>query len=231
MKKILIILFVSCLCGTQNLFAQNSPFSFGIEASGNLSNQNGNSLITQFAKAKIGYGLGINAQYNFNERYALRSGVSVEQKGFREDREAEFFYAGQLINDRYQHSSNFYYATIPLLFRVTMGKDLKYFVNAGPYAGFLFGQKDVTKPGTLITGGSLDNSQFFKYGDYGLAGGLGASLRLSANKILGVEVRHSLGLANISILPIFGGGAIRNNTTSLIVSLSGIAQRKKKEES
>ncbi len=208
--------------------AQNKIMTVGLEAGGNLSNQYGNSILNEVSKAKFGASGGVALQFNFSDKLALRTGAMFERKGSRDDYEINIPNGGQTITDRVQIAYNFDYVTIPLLFRVTFGKTVKVFANAGPYLGILINQETITEAGLLIKNNRVDNARFFESTDFGMTGGLGAGLPIGKNSMLSLEVRHSQGLANISVLPVFGGGLIANTSTSALLGLSfNFIQRKR----
>jgi hypothetical protein len=107
---------------------------------------------------------------------------------------------GMFEGDEYQAID---YVTIPLLVKVKL---LVFFVEGGPYAGFLIKAKEV-RNGTLTktseTGfvvsdyySEIDNKEYWSTVDYGLVLGGGLSFKLGPVEVMG-GARYNAGIANI----------------------------------
>jgi len=114
--------------------------------------------------------------------------------------------------------TNWDYLTLPVLLRTSFGKKKRFFVNAGPYLGYLVQQVTVTSGDQIATKREYNNARI-KHVDCGLSTGLGLNLPLSARCIFSVEVRNNRGLCNISSVPVFGDGSIKTNATVLLLGV------------
>ena len=90
------------------------------------------------------------------------------------------------------------------------GKKRNWYLNFGPYAGYLAGAK--------ATDISVDVKDYFHNIDFGLAAGIGTKIRLSENLKLLIEYDTQEGL--IDIFKENSGSAIRNSRSSLNVGLN-----------
>jgi hypothetical protein len=116
--------------------------------------------------------------------------------------------------------SNFDYLTIPILGRLTFGKKIEFYVNAGPYLGYLLKQKDITEASGEYPKTEIDNTDNFEKLDFGLTTGLGMNYPLLEKLLLTVEIRNNLGLTNTSSLPVANDGSIKTNSTSLLIGVT-----------
>ncbi len=129
----------------------------------------------------IGFLGGIAVQFNLTKNLAIKSGLAFENKGHAQKVLLTDHLGNQLGNVKWRHSLS--YITVPLLFRASFGKNVPFFINAGPFAGFLIHQ----------TGGYY----LFSRADAGLSAGLGITIPLNTKTDLTFELRNNLGLMNI----------------------------------
>ena len=220
MKKaiylVLVILFVSNFC-----FAQEQPltkYDFGIEGGPNISFMYGKSNTIQYLTSGIGFQGGVSFQINFNKLLSLRTVLSFERKIIKGKGEVTFTDAnGKVIGDGTFHD-NYDYLVLPILLRANFGNQVRFFVNAGPYFGYLLQAKyfgNITTTGQTLTG-SIDKAQKV---DIGLSAGIGISIPIKKQFAISVEARN-----NLSLLPVHkaenGDGSAKFNTTSVLIGFS-----------
>ena len=157
--------------------------------------------------------MGICFQYNLNEIIALRTNISYERKGSL----AKFSIRDTLANQTSEISTrnNFEYLTAPILIRLTFGKKIKYFFNAGPYFGYLLKQTFVTK-GKNIPTSRIDNTFRDKRFDTGLSMGVGFYKPFRTNGAFTFEIRNNLGLYNVSEVLVINNGTIKTNSFNIL---------------
>ena len=107
--------------------------------------------------------------------------------------------------------------TAPLLFRAVVGQKIKYFINVGPYIGFLI-KKESVWTGDSIARTSYDETALNKKSDYGISSGLGVLVPIRNRFGVSIELRNNLGLTNVSAVPVFADGSIKTNSTNLLIS-------------
>lgn len=76
-----IFLTVTSLLLVANMYSQEAKFSFGGKVGMNLSNVDMKYIDTD---AKVGYQLGIVAEYDLQKDFFLRSGLEINSKGFNQ---------------------------------------------------------------------------------------------------------------------------------------------------
>lgn len=212
--KTFFILFLFIIYST-TCQAQVNKFNIGIEGGPSIIFMRGNEIIKSYQKASIGYSGGIFFQYNFKKILSLRTSISYERKGSVSSKDYFYIVGASFTNTPIKN--NFKYLSMPILLRATFGKGLQYFVNAGPYFGYLIQQNFTSEE--LPT---RDNTSVYKRLDLGLSLGLGLIVPIRKKFSFSFEVRNNLGLFDTSDAPVYGGGTIKTNST---VALLGFAYK------
>ncbi|MCU0433802.1 MAG: PorT family protein [Bacteroidia bacterium] len=211
MKQVFFLLFATMAISAH---AQTNMLDVGTEGGFNLSTLRGNEVILDRQQTLIGFSGGVFAQYNFKKIFSIRTGAYFERKGARSEFELIDINGNPI--GTYRGQSRFDYFTVPLLLRANFGKKINWFVNAGPYAGFLIKQTDYTEAINNIPENTADLTEFFKKNDFGISFGAGIHYPLNDNLTLSFEARNNLGLVNISDLPLIGGGEINTNALNFL---------------
>jgi hypothetical protein len=198
-----------------NVHAQTRPYSIGLEGGPGSISLRGNSIVNLHGPS-IAFSGGLTFQYHLGKVVSLRSGLSYDRKGSLWTGQATDFNGIPLgvITSR----TNWDYLTLPVLLRTSFGKKKRFFVNAGPYLGYLVQQGTVTSGDQIATRRERDNARI-KHVDCGLSTGLGLNLPLSKKCIFSVEIRNNRGLYNISSVPVIGDGSIKTNATVLLLGV------------
>jgi opacity protein-like surface antigen len=224
--KALIIASLLLLIGYAG-FSQEKGFRIGIEGGPNLVSLRGNEIIDEIHSSRISYAFGLAFQYNFSKLLSIRSGIYFEEKGSA--LEGPFFdLNGNLISAE-GFANRFQYLTLPIMARFSFGKKLRYFINTGPFLGFLRESEAVyttaisevqqiinSSPGWQ----QRDGTELLNELDYGISLGAGAEYPLTKNLIISLEVRHNYGLFNISNLPVINDKELNTNSTNMLLGIS-----------
>ncbi len=192
--KILMKLFVAVIALTiaTGSFAQE----FGIKAGLNLSNmlvKDDNTTYSDDYDMKIGFHVGVTAEFPLAELFSFETGLLFTQKGYK--------YDGAWGD----YALNLYYLEVPLLGKATYDLgDVMLYGQLGPYVGFgLAGKFKSDDEEEDIDWGSDDDDDLKRL-DFGL--NIGAGVQVS-NITIGAS--YGLGLMNIS--PHDEGGFKTNN--------------------
>ncbi|MDQ3102155.1 MAG: PorT family protein [Bacteroidota bacterium] len=199
------------------IHGQANRFDIGIEGGPSRTFLQGNTLIDDLHEPTLGYSGGLFFQYSFRKVVSLRTKIAFERKGSVLHLPLVDIH-GNLIDD-VTTNANFNYLTIPLLLRATFGKKVQYFMNAGAYWGYLLKQTFVTK-GSKLPETTSDNTALHKRSDMGISAGVGLALPIARDFLLSIEVRHNLGMYNISAVPVINDGVIRTNSTDLLLGFT-----------
>jgi hypothetical protein len=212
MKKTLIfIAIITIKILTAN--SQTNKFEIGAEGGPSLIFIHGNEILEKYHDPSLGFAGGISFQYNFYKILSLRTGLSYERKGCW----AKFKVSdvlGQITGEATNHT-NYDYITIPILLRATFCKKVKFFINVGPYFGYLIQCISVTK-GDDVPYTKWNYTSQMKRFDAGITTGIGLIIPIRKKFAISLEARNNMGLYNVSALPVYHDGSIINNSTNLL---------------
>lgn len=219
-----IFLIISIITLTP-AFAQDHRIEIGVEVSPGMTSLRGNPLVDRH-DATLGFTGGFFLQYNFSNLFSLRTNLALERKGSSNTSQVTD-QNGNIMDDMTLHF-NFNYLVLPILTRASFGQRAKFFIDAGPYLGYLLKNTAVLKGENYETTRSHDDS-LYKKADFGLSTGAGVSIPLNKNISLSFEARNSLGLTNVSAVPVIADGSIKMNSLNLLVGLVFQLGNKNKE--
>lgn len=215
---IIVLLFISI-----TLPAQDSPFSFIIKAGFNVSNTSLNikdiNELNQ-KQPKIGFNVGLMADYAFCKSFALQSGLSYTTKGAQLKGTTHWVPTGET---HWEETTNMGYLQLPVLaiYRIHISDDFNVFAHAGPYFAYGVNGKITTKNRYYNLNLQDDkektdtfSDETYKRFDFGLLGGLGAEL----NRI-SISFDYELGLTGLIVeeLKDFGIKDFKNRNASIAI--------------
>jgi hypothetical protein len=194
-------------------YGQTHQFELGVEGGPSLISLRGNRFIDHFHEPTIGFTGGLFFQYNLKKIVSLRTNIAFERKGSLLTSKI----LDNLGNPIGEMNTNmhFDYLTLPILVRATFGKKVQFFINAGPYIGYLIKQHTVSK-GDNIPSFTFDNTSQYKRFDTGISTGLGLSVPVKTKFAFTFEARNNLGLLNVSHVQVIDNGTIKTNSTNFI---------------
>ena len=138
-----IILFFLTILSVSSIYSQQNKIDIGLEGSPSVTYLRGNNFAKDNHYPYIGFSGGLFFQYDFQKTFSLRTNIAFERKGSLTD---------IIITDKngvpigqFAPPNNFDYLTLPILLRATLGRKVKYFVNAGAFSGYLIKQTIVLK--------------------------------------------------------------------------------------
>jgi len=218
MNKLNIILLSTIIFCSTVSFGQTNKFDVGLEGCPSLTSLRGNDFVEAFYDPTIGFSGGLTFQYNFSKLVSIRTNIAFERKGAIAKTQAIDIF-GNPIGEVTSHI-NFDYLTVPLLARLTFRNKIKFFVNVGPYLGYLVKQTFVVKAFNEFPKSTSDNTVYYERIDVGLTAGLGVGLPIKEKLLLTLEIRNNLGLYNVSKLPVINDGTIKTNSTNLLIGIA-----------
>lgn len=196
MNHLKIFFFVLASGTFSSLQAQNSMFDLGLEGGPNLSTLIGSSDIQHDFHPKIGASGGFIFQYNFKNFLSLKTGFSYQQKGILVKNDPFGWGLNNPIGDANVKTS-LDYVTFPILVKATFGEKVRFFANAGPYAGYLVGKQDyVDFAGKKLTtrGDFSDVNRW----DFGAVVGVGVTIPIRTYWEISIDLRNYIGMADIT---------------------------------
>jgi len=195
MKKLFTIFLVVTSCSTA--FSQEKGnFEYGFNIGLNVS---GVTVGTNYTSdSKIGFNVGAFGDYFFSDRWSIKAKLNLDQKGWN----GGYFSnnnVGSLTNYRYD------YLTVPVMANWHFGRKRNWYLNFGPYVGFLIDAKE--------TNLDIDLKDLSESIDAGLALGIGVKIPVTDKIKILLEVDSQSGLADI--IKNNQGGSTTNNRSSL----------------
>lgn len=201
MKKHYLLVFALCCYFLTNAQDQGD-FEYGIFAGLNVSNVS--TIDNQDASSsRVSFNAGVTGDYYFSERWSLRGSLIYDQKGW-----SDGFFAidDQIFTTDYALS----YLSVPVVANWHFAKKRNWYLNVGPYAGFLLSAK--------TTENDVDVSDAFKSTDFGLAFGIGVKIPVNNEQHLFIEYGAQSGFTDI--FEDNPGEAVRNGRSSLNLGFS-----------
>lgn len=218
MKKLALLFFT---LSSVSAFGQQNKFDVGLVSGPSIAVLHGNDIINDFHKVALMGSGGAYFQYNFPKLFSIRADFQFERKGSRLS--DKIYYTDQegniIDSDDWKSYSRFDYLTVPLLFRASFGKKIKYFVNVGVFTSFLLKQSDKNLETKFFPTTTYDNTENFKRFDFGVTAGVGCQLPIKERLVISFEVRNNLGLYDISALPVYNDGTIKTYSTNFLFGL------------
>jgi hypothetical protein len=200
-----LIVFLICI----TTYGQTNKFDLGIDVGPSIISLRGNDIIKVFHKPTIGFSSGLSFQYNFKKIFSIRTNIAFERKGSVLTMPLTDLNGNSTGNVTIH--TNFDYLTLPILFRATIGKKVHYYINAGPFLGYLIKQTFVSR-GDSTPNTTSDNTFLSKRYDVGLSTGLGVLVPIKQKFAIAFEARNNLGLNNLSTVQVVNNGSIKTNS-------------------
>jgi opacity protein-like surface antigen len=217
MIRLRFLILITLVNSSILTFGQTNKFEAGLEFGPSLKSLRGNDFIDDNKDISFGFSVGLTFQYNFPKLISIRTNISYEKKGSSSKFKATDE-LGNPIGD-INFGSNFDYLIIPLLVRFTFFKRTNFFVNAGPYFGYLIKQRNFTEAFGEFPKEEIDNIDNYKRNDFGISAGLGVRFPIKNKLFLSLEIRSNIGISNISSFPIpsVNDWIIKTNSTNLLI--------------
>lgn len=148
--------------------------------------------------SRYSFNIGVSGEYYFSDRWGLKAELIYDNKGwadgFLEDNN------GNSITTDYEVN----YATLPFMANWHFGSNRNWYLNFGPYIGFLVKAE--------ATESDLNVKDGFKSTDFGLAFGIGYKFEIDDNIKLFIEYDGQSGFTDV--FENNRGSAVRNGRSS-----------------
>mgnify|MGYP000324055353 CR=1 FL=1 len=202
MKKLLITAILAVGFVSISLAQNKGDVEFGVNIGFNSSTVTYSNSYLQ-ADSGIGFNTGFAADYYFSDEWSIKGKLIYDQKGW----DNGTFANG---NEQYITNYNLNYLTVPVMANWHFGGKRNWYLNFGPYAGFLLSAEE--------TAGGINVKEAFNANDFGLALGIGVKIPVSNKLKISFEYEGQGGFSNI--FKESNGGRIRNSRTSFNVGLN-----------
>ena len=218
MKKLVILSFVLFL--SIQVFSQKRK-TFGVNAGVNYSKFRG--MDVPFAKYDFdfGYVVGISYEYYFKDNLAIKMNLSYDRKRSKGDYEIELRETLEdppsLIDVTFNFNYN--YLTLPVLIKYEFKNSHGFFINGGPFFGYLMDSEFVGEAtdGIQFESSTKSTTNLNNQFDFGFTTGIGKTFQLKNKNSIVVEFRNNLGLSKTNKDNTFDGNTVQSNSYNLLV--------------
>jgi hypothetical protein len=183
-KHILTLLIFSIVCTTafaQRMRMGSSEIGIDIGLNSSTVQYSGTG---ENADYKVGFNMGVSAEYYFSNRWGIKAKVIYDQKGW--DNGFLILNDGTEIDGVDYHLN---YITVPIMADWHFGRMRNWYLNFGPYFGFLADASE--------TSNSANVKPLFNSTDVGLAFGIGVKIPVSNTARFFIEYDGQGGLTNV----------------------------------
>jgi hypothetical protein len=234
-STLLLLVFIS-----GNVSAQSTWFGVhGGLSIPDLSGGKGNAISTNYTSRLAG-NFGIQADYAITQKFSIDVELNYAGQGGKRDglqpvtnlppQYQALVPPGDYLYGNFKNTAAFDYLELPILARLNWGKAFQFYVNAGPYLGYLLHAEEKTKGSSYIfedpqgnqpispepvdfTANTNITSDIHKF-NVGVTGGIGISRSFGRNLFF-LDGRFEYGLLNIQKYTADG----KDHTGNVLVSL------------
>jgi opacity protein-like surface antigen len=202
MKKQLFITALAVFGILTSNAQDNGDFELGVGLGLNLANVstiNGQNN----ASSRTSFNAGVSGEYYFSDRWGLKAKVIYDSKGWSD---------GFITDENFNTVTTDFklnYVTLPIMANWHFGSNRNWYLNFGPYVGFLVNAEDSEL--------GLDLKDGFKSTDFGFAFGIGYKFEIDDNIKLYIEYDGQSGFSDI--FEENEGDAIRNGRSSFNIGV------------
>lgn len=230
MKKNFLLIICLYVFSANSCYLSAQQIKVGIKAGTSIPNlhENGTNEISKGYASKVADNFGIIADIDIFKRFSIKTGIDYSgQGGIRKGLQpvtdlptqfAQLVPNGSTIYADFDNEATLNYMEIPVMGKFEWGNKLKYYVNAGPYIGFLLNAKQVTSGNSLlyldksgsmplaVQGQTLPSQSFYattnikddiRSTNYGLTLGIGLSYCVNNISTVSLDARGARGLKSI----------------------------------
>jgi hypothetical protein len=198
-KKLLT--FVSVLCATVSFAQQKGSFEMGAGIGFSGSNVYGDNFDPE---VRNGFNAALSGEYYFSGTWGLKTKVTYDRKGYDQ---VPFQHGAYVYATNYSMD----YITIPVMANWHFGRTKNWYLNFGPYVGFLVASKE--------EGFDTPTTGMYNKTDAGLAYGIGVKIPVGSFIKIFIEFEGQGGMSDV-----FKDSDMfyRNTTTSRVSFNTGV---------
>lgn len=206
MKKVIVVVLVLFSLTSFGQKNKKGVVEYGVNIGYNafyVGTADGNS------DAGSGVNAGLAADYFFSDRWSIKGKLIYDQKGwdngFFNDLDTGIIYTTDYKLD---------YLTVPVMANWHFGRKRNWYLNFGPYAGFLMGATE--------TAYSRNVKEAFNNTDFGISFGIGVKIPVSDKLKISLEYDEQDGLSDV--FKVNAGSDAKNSRASFNVGVNFLLQ-------
>lgn len=217
MKKYFFFLLLITHYFTSN--AQKNKIAYGFSSGVNLNSAYGNESLKKYSGTMAGLHIGGYFKISTDKHFALKAILAYDQNGY--------IYRSLTFSDVIGNDlgtgdllEKLNYLNVPLLAEYSFGKKIKFYADAGIFAGYLLKYSIVRKIKEPVASTTKTTTSYRKSLNFGVSAGAGLQFPLTAAVKLDFGLRNNLGLANIYKPQSTENGTIKTNSFSIVTGLT-----------
>ena len=181
MRKLIIATLLVGGFSTATFAQGKGAVEYGFNAGSNIS-----TVVSSEDNADSGNGfnVGFAADFYFSDRWSIKGKLIYDQKGWDNDVITDLD-----TGNTYDTNYNLNYLTVPVMANWHFGKKRNWYLDFGPYVGFLMSAED--------TRFGADVKEYFNSTDFGLSYGIGVKIPLNNKVKLSLEYEEQTGFSNV----------------------------------
>jgi opacity protein-like surface antigen len=181
MRKLIIATLLVGGFSTATFAQGKGAVEYGFNAGYNIS-----TVVSSEDNADSGNGfnVGFAADFYFSDRWSIKGKLIYDQKGWDNDVITDLD-----TGNTYDTNYNLNYLTVPVMANWHFGKKRNWYLDFGPYVGFLMSAED--------TRFGADVKDYFNSTDFGLSYGIGVKIPLNNKVKLSLEYEEQTGFSNV----------------------------------
>jgi opacity protein-like surface antigen len=206
MKKVIVVAFVLFSMTSFGQKNKKGDLEFGVNLGFNSSTvmtSNGNS------DGSTGINVGLAADYFFSNRWSVKGKMIYDQKGWDNG-----FFNNLDTGYTYTTDYNLNYLTIPVMANWHFGRKRNWYLNFGPYAGFLLGANETTN--------NRNVKEAFNTTDFGISFGIGVKIPVSDQLKISLEYDEQDGF--LDVFKVNSGLEAKNSRGSFNIGVNFLLQ-------
>ncbi|HWZ16663.1 MAG TPA: porin family protein [Mucilaginibacter sp.] len=192
MKKIITTFLIIMGLYYTSTAQTTSGAEFGVNAGLNLATVNAGYYTN--SQYRVGYNVGLSGEYYLSNHWGIKVKAIYDQKGWNDG-----FISGP--NGDYTTNFQMDYITVPVMANWHFGSTNNWYLNFGPYAGFLLSAKE--------TAGGSDLKPITSSTDFGIGAGIGVRFPMSDNSKFFIELDGQDGVNDV----------FKNNSGSTVITM------------
>jgi Outer membrane protein beta-barrel domain len=233
-KTMLSILFVSFYCivfaqanstyTTSGTLKKESKMHYGFLSGINLNTirqENLNTFLKENVTHYTGLSIGGYLKFHLNKLFAVKVLAQYDQNGYRLGNLSFTDASGTNIAPG-NVTIKTTYLNFPVVGEFTFGNKIKYYINAGPYIGFLLSSNVFTKISSTSSSpasNTKSKTDAFKKTNIGVSFGTGALIPISKIMHLHFGIKNNIGLLNIAKPILSDNSDFKTNAFSILAGI------------
>lgn len=211
-----IIFCITCYCFCSIAVAQHKAISYGFQTGLTINSAAGTAVNDDAKSALIGFSAGGHYNILLKKHLSFKMRLAYERNGWMY---RNLMYAPGTANTFFKLN----YLNLPVLLEWSFGDKIKFYYDAGVFAGALLSNTITVKYTGISLPSESFSSDYRRTMNFGVSTGAGLQVPLTNHLKLDVSLNNNFGLSNINKGPNNNNtsvGTIKTNAFSMLAGLT-----------